>query len=457
MTDRWRRRSQAERWDLGTRIMLCGTYVFEPVWSATMLGPEVGVFARWAMLIWLTLHALACALLVHAGMDHYLGRRPRPVRLIALVCGLTVVGVVAGVAAYPDAQPGHPDGPASGLVVVMAPAFVAAVSAAVSLPVTAGVLAAATVTKFAVSRIEGAPVSIALPAAIGLCGLVAAWTLTFRVSTWGVKSVWEMEHSVRLRARLAVAEERLRFARDLHDVIGRNLSVVALKSELAVRLAERGRSGAVEEMREVRRIAEESLTEMREVVRGYRTADLDTELAGARAVLASAGVHCRVVGDGHGLSTEAQSTLGWVVREGTTNVLRHSEARTCTVSLSRSSTGGADRLTLTMENDGAAGPVPAGGHRPIGNGFPGVAERLAALGGSVTAGWEPPDRFRLTAELPLPATASGGDPVTGVTPPPPVPAGPLPAQGKTADTGPGVVPEKTATTGPLPAQGRETR
>jgi two-component system, NarL family, sensor histidine kinase DesK len=392
---------QAERWDLWTRISLCGAYGLELLWVAIMIVPEVGTLVRWVMLPYVAVHALVCALLVHAGLDHYLGRRPRPVRLLALAAWLTVVGVLAVAVAFPDAQPGHPDGPASGLVVVLAPAFVAAASTVLPFSGIAGVLLAAVATKFAVSWLEGASLATAVPAAIGLGGLMAGWLLTYRASMWGVRAVWELEHSRKAHALLAVAEERLRFARDLHDVMGRNLSVMALKSELAARLVERGRSGAVEEMREVSGIAHESLAEMRAVVRGYRTADLDAELAGARSVLASAGVRCRVVGeDGSGLPVEVQGTLGWVVREGTTNVLRHSEARECTVSLRRTTGGGTDRLTLTMENDGVKGAPDD--HRWIGNGFPGVAERLAALGGSVVTGLEPPDRFRLTAELPLP-------------------------------------------------------
>lgn len=405
---RWRRRGQAERWDLSTRVSLAGAYALELGWAAAMIGPEVETPARWVLLAYVALHAVTCGLLVNAGLDHHLGRRARPVRLIALATGLTAAGTAIGTLAYPDAQPGHPDGPASALVIVLGTAFVAALSSAVPFPVTVAALAATTAVKIAVSLVEGAPLPAAVPAAAALCGLITAWTLTCRISIWGLKGVWELAHSRKAHARLAVAEERLRFARDLHDVIGRNLSVVALKSELAARLAERGRFGAVEEMLEVRRIAQESLEEMREVVRGYRTADLEAELAGARSVLASAGVRCQVIGDGHGLSAEVQSTLGWVVREGTTNVLRHSEARTCTVSLRRSTAGGTDRLTLTMENDGVTGPEPPGGHRPAGNGFPGVAERLAALGGSVVAGQEPPDRFRLVAELPLPVAAQEG-------------------------------------------------
>ena len=86
--------------------------------------------------------------------------------------------------------------------------------------------------------------------------------------------LWEAERAREVETRLAVAEERLRFGRDLHDVLGRNLSVISLKSELAVQLARRGRPEAVEQMIEVQRIAQESQREVRAVVRGYREADL---------------------------------------------------------------------------------------------------------------------------------------------------------------------------------------
>jgi two-component system sensor histidine kinase DesK len=231
----------------------------------------------------------------------------------------------------------------------------------------------------------------------------------FRSSLWMLGVLWELDRARGNQVRLAVAEERLRFARDLHDVLGRNLSVVALKSELAAQLAKRDRPRAVEEMLEVRRIAQDSLAEVREVVRGYRSADLDAELAGARSVLASAGVRCRVLGEGHELSPQAQSALGWVVREGTTNVLRHSEAISCTVSLRRGGAAtdpagaravtapvpgnlpdgdsglgvptidGDERLvTLVMENDG----VRPGDPPQFGNGLLGLSERLAPLGGA---------------------------------------------------------------------------
>jgi two-component system sensor histidine kinase DesK len=152
-------------------------------------------------------------------------------------------------------------------------------------------------------------------------------------------------------------------------------------------------------MLEVRRIAHESLAELRAVVGGYRSVDLAAELAGARSLLASAGICCAVYGDEAGLSPETHRVLGWVVREGTTNVLRHSEGRSCTITLGHSLPGS---VRLTIDNDGVAGGPAAGTDRVrFGNGLVGLSERIAALGGTLTAGRHGVDRFSLTAELPL--------------------------------------------------------
>ncbi|MCC5032588.1 histidine kinase [Streptomyces sp. WAC 00631] len=236
--------------------------------------------------------------------------------------------------------------------------------------------------------------------------------------------MYELEESRTVQARLAVAEERLRFARDMHDVMGRNLAVVALKSELAAQLSRRGSAAAVDQMVEVQRIAQESQREVREVVRGYREADLHTELVGAGAVLRSAGIDCRI-DDRHpgGLSPAARSALGWVVREGTTNVLRHAEARHCAIRVrpGRAPDGGRTTV-LVMENDGVPDggpggpPRPDGGHTDTsagadggaGSGLAGLRQRLAEAGGTVTAGPLAGCGFRLTAEVPDGVTAPGG-------------------------------------------------
>ncbi|MGW2841639.1 sensor histidine kinase [Streptomyces sp. NPDC001493] len=242
-------------------------------------------------------------------------------------------------------------------------------------------------------------------AAVAGAGLISGllMLLAVRPSAWSLSVMWQAEEARDLQARLAVAEERLRFGRDMHDVLGRNLAVIALKSELAVELARRGKPSAVDQMVEVQRIARASQQEVREVVRGYREADLRAELHGAQAVLRSAGIDCAVEEDraaADRLPAAAGSALGWVVREATTNVLRHGDPRRCVIRLAADT--GTGTVRLTVENDGVPGgpgpgPVPASG----GSGLPGLRERLAALDGSLEAGPAGSGLFRLTATVPV--------------------------------------------------------
>jgi two-component system sensor histidine kinase DesK len=418
----WRSRGHAERFDLYSRASVYVTFVLVLLLAIVGIEPQLSSLALWTVSSYLVAQTVACVLLLRAGMDHVLKQQPRPIRLIAIAGGLTVAGVAVAAVAYPHAAPGQPDGPALAILIIVVSMYVSALSVSVSSIVSGAAVLIAGMANLAVSTLEGAPLSTAVPAAIGFSALLVGVIIACRVSVWTMGLVWQLDRSRQMQARLAVAEERLRFARDLHDVVGRNLSVVALKSELAAQLLQRGRPGAVEEILAVHQIAEDSLAEVRAVVRGYRKADLVAELAGARSVLASAGVRCRVIGAGvgEGLPVDMQSTLGWVVREATTNVLRHSEASLCTVSLRRSRTDGDGtdhngRMMLTIENDGArcaapiqpAGSGPAGrgpaGIGPAGSGLAGVAERLALHGGSMVAEYQAPDGFRLTAMLPLPA------------------------------------------------------
>ncbi|GAB3977855.1 histidine kinase [Plantactinospora veratri] len=417
----WTRRGQPERFDLVTRATLYVVLLTEPAALLNATGEAWPTAGRVVVVGLGITHMVLCLLAVRAGVEHFLGRRERPTRLVLATGCLTLVTIVAAETTN---------------VLTRQPAD----SAGWTLPVTVlvlwyflGTLCTVTPPRYAfcgavglagvvllVGLLDGAPAALLFSSVWMLLFGFVVLLSTFRCSLWMLGVLWELERSRGNQVRLAVAEERLRFARDLHDVLGRNLSVVALKSELAAQLAKRDRPRAVEEMLEVRRIAQDSLTEVREVVRGYRSVDLDAELAGARAVLSSAGVRCRVLGEGRDLSPQAQSALGWVVREATTNVLRHSEALTCVVSLrrERSATGpdaavaadgraghpsdpsdGAPLVTLVMENDGAR----PGGPPVFGNGLLGLTERLAPLGGRVTASRPGPERFRLTAQLPLAA------------------------------------------------------
>ena len=125
-------------------------------------------------------------------------------------------------------------------------------------------------------------------------------------------------------ARNAVAQERLRFARDLHDLLGHSLSLIALKSELAGRLAEIDPARARAEMADVEAAARRALAEVRDAVSGYRQVSLAQALAEARSALSAAGITLRSPAPKEPLPGAVDAVLGWVVREATTNVLRHS-------------------------------------------------------------------------------------------------------------------------------------
>ncbi|MEU9886988.1 histidine kinase [Sphaerisporangium sp. NPDC051011] len=384
MIDWWRRQSQATRFEWYARGSFYTLVASSPLLLGGLVQREVAPGHRFVFIALLVLHTAVCLVLVHHGIGAYQGSRPRPTGLILVGGGLTAAGLVAAYLAYPEPTPGHADGPAAGLLLVFSVTYVSALAAAAR-PRTSIAVAVAFCGVGVLFDRTGEGV-------IALGALLIGVVLAYRVSLWMLGVVRELDRARHVQAGLAVAEERLRFARDMHDVVGRTLSVVALKAELAAQLARRGRAEAVDEMLEVRRIAQDSLTEMRAVVLGYRAADLDVELAGARALLASAGIECRVIGDSSGLPASLQGALGWVVREGTTNMLRHSEARTCTVTIDASPAA----VTVTMCNDG----VPSGAPPRFGSGLIGLKERIADLGGTVTAERLTPDRFQLSVHLP---------------------------------------------------------
>ena len=191
-------------------------------------------------------------------------------------------------------------------------------------------------------------------------------------------------------ARNAVAEERMRFARDLHDLLGHSLSLIALKSELAGRLAERDPVRARQEMADVEAAARRALAEVRDAVSGYRQVSLAQALAEARSALSAAGIALRAPAVPATLPAAVDAVLGWVVREATTNVLRHSGASSMVVALDTT----ADGVTLTVTDDGR------GGGGPRGTGLSGLAERVEALGGRLEAGPAGAHGFRLAAVVP---------------------------------------------------------
>jgi two-component system, NarL family, sensor histidine kinase DesK len=192
------------------------------------------------------------------------------------------------------------------------------------------------------------------------------------------------------QTRLAVAEERLRFARDVHDVLGHHLTVIALKGELGARLSHSDADRAAHEAADVRRLATTALAEVRQAVRGYRAVDLQDQIDAIEQVMRSCGIRCTVTRPAEALPAEMANVLAAVLREASTNVLRHSHARWCTVEVTRE--GSAVRLTVA--NDGAAG----GGPDRNSSGLRGLAERLADVGGTLRT-HEQDGVFRLEAAI----------------------------------------------------------
>ncbi|GFE17272.1 hypothetical protein Sgleb_53190 [Streptomyces glebosus] len=305
-----------------------------------------------------------------------------------------------------------------------------------------------------------------------LSGMVTATVLSL------FDTIQELNTTRQELARSAVEKERLRFSRDLHDLLGHTLSVVVVKAEAVRRLAPRDLDAALAQATDIEAVGRQALTEIREAVSGYREGSLTTELDRARSALEAAGIEPVVRQAGPPLPPQAGALLGWVVREGVTNTVRHSGATRCEIAVHAD----AERVRLTITDDGrgplssgaAAAPgltwlrdrVPgrggdgekgggesyggrgadggqetsngreaygipgtdgSGGAAPAdgigdgggpalpgrsgtvgGTGLKGLAERLAAAGGTLHSGADGRHGFRVTAELPV-GTGDGAD------------------------------------------------
>ncbi len=213
--------------------------------------------------------------------------------------------------------------------------------------------------------------------------IVVLMAFTVQISMWQLHIVTELDSSRDAAAALSVAEERLRFSRDLHDVVGRSLSAIAVKSELAAALSRRGDDRAADQMDEVRDLAQQSMTEARQLVRGYRSIDLRAEIEGASSLLTAAGIDTEVIGSPDAVQAEFAEAAAWIVREGATNILRHSDATHCRIEVTAHSVRIVnDRPRIRSSSDGS--------------GIAGLRERLATVGGSVESVRDD-DRFTLIA------------------------------------------------------------
>jgi two-component system, NarL family, sensor histidine kinase DesK len=261
-------------------------------------------------------------------------------------------------------------------------------------------------------------------------------------------------------ARVAVSEERLRIARDLHDLLGHSLSLITLKAELSQRVLDSDPARAGREMAELEAVARQSLSDVREAVAGYRQPDLAAELGAARQLLTLSGVECRISAPDHfDLPGEVDAVAAWTIREGVTNVVRHARAASATITV----IAGHDIVTAEIVDDGPSEPgspsaesTPAGlagsgpaasgsaasgsagsgsvgsgsagsgsvgsgsagsgsvgsgldgsarsgvaGLRPAGSGLAGLSERVRALGGDLVAEHIRPRGFRLRVTIPV--------------------------------------------------------
>jgi two-component system sensor histidine kinase DesK len=204
------------------------------------------------------------------------------------------------------------------------------------------------------------------------------------------------------RARLAVVEERERFGRDLHDILGHSLTVIAMKSELAGRLVAGDPERAAAEIADVERLAREALADVRHTVAGVREVTLVGELSAARTALLAAGIEPDLPNAVDEVPGELRETYGYLVREAVTNVVRHSGASRCTVH--------AGAWGLEVVDDG-----PAAGHAGTrqagaGQGLVGLRARVQAAGLDFSAAPLPGRGFRVAATV---ATATPDQAATG--------------------------------------------
>jgi two-component system, NarL family, sensor histidine kinase DesK len=205
-------------------------------------------------------------------------------------------------------------------------------------------------------------------------------------------------------ARLAAENERIRIARDLHDLLGHSLTTITVKAGLARRLGPTDPAGAVDQIGEVEDLCRRVLADVRAAVSGYREVTLASELARGRELLRVSGITADLPTATDVADPAHRELFGWAVREGLTNVIRHSRARSCAVRVSASC------VEITDDGHGSAAPS--------GNGLRGLRERAAAAGGGVDAGPVQPVGWRLRVWVPAvdaPPAAGGAAPAARET------------------------------------------
>ncbi len=268
------------------------------------------------------------------------------------------------------------------------------------------------------ARVGWLVVAAAVAASLAVPAMVGGWrpdgTLAFQIfvsalAAFGVAQLvlrnMQLAEARNEITRLALAEERTRFARDLHDILGHSLTVVAVKAELAGRLASLDPARSEAEIADVERIARQALADVRSAAAGYREVTLCGELASARTALAAAGIEADLPDDEiSGIPRPRQELFGSAVREGVTNVIRHSGATRCVIRVSP------DEVEIADDGRGCVDPggrppdrrsAPGGGEPPRpGHGLVGLRERAATEGAVVSVGRSALGGFLLRVRVP---------------------------------------------------------
>ncbi|GAA2257158.1 sensor histidine kinase [Kitasatospora cystarginea] len=270
------------------------------------------------------------------------------------------------------------------------------------LPGVAGTTALALAVSLLIRADLDTMASIILPCFLGGLAMTGLQRL--------IATMRELREARAAVAHLAAAEERLRLARDLHDLLGHSLSLITLKSELAGRFMDSDKpEQARAQVADIEKVARQSLIDVREAVGGYRRPTLPVELAAARTALTTAQItleaHHSVAEEHPGLGNEEAGVLAWALREAVTNIVRHgADATACTVTMDETWEGEGERYAVLEVTDNGRGP----GKSAPGNGLSGLQERLAQVGGRLETGSGPRGKgFRLRALVPVHTLASG--------------------------------------------------
>ena len=298
--------------------------------------------------------------------------RPRIVSALSVIVVLGLLGLATVPALHADALV---------FAIYIAAASIAILPMRLAMAVVT-IAAVMTVTTYVLRPEDRSNVSGTL---LGLVLAVAAMLLGRRAR----------EHSLqleRVRAQmtdLAIANERERMARDLHDILGHSLTVIVLKAELARLLADRepGRVGA--EVTDIERLARSALADVRATISGSKEVTLSRELVHARSALVAAGIEPHLPGSVDDVPDGASTLFGWVLREGVTNVVRHSGASNCWVRVTGRS--------ISVTDDGGGHNV---GAQPCGQGLTGLRTRISEAGGALTVASTLTKGFEVRADLP---------------------------------------------------------